>query len=137
MSIYWKEELATGIDYIDDQHKEIFARFETFSSACTDGTGSAELKELVDFLSDYTGHHFHDEELVMTGAKYPELPAQKAAHAEFLADFTRLKELVDGQEPGRETVLAEKRVMIQWLVNHISHMDRAFAEYYTGKRPSG
>jgi hemerythrin len=129
MSLDWHEDLATGIEGIDTQHREIFARFALFSGACSDGKGGDELLNLIAFLTDYTAKHFHDEEQAMASAAYPELPAQQKAHADFLADFSRLKRLVEQQGASQEQVLAEKRTMVRWLVNHINHMDKAFAGY--------
>ena len=31
MSIEWQEDIATGIESIDNQHREIFSRFALFS----------------------------------------------------------------------------------------------------------
>jgi hypothetical protein len=36
MAINWQEDLATGVEIIDSQHKGIFARFVTFTTACND-----------------------------------------------------------------------------------------------------
>jgi hemerythrin len=36
---------------------------------------------------------------------------------------------VEQQGATQEQVLTEKRTMVRWLVNHINHMDKAFAGY--------
>ena len=134
MSIDWREDMATGIENIDNQHKEIFARFALFSDACSDGRGGDELLTLVKFLAEYTAKHFREEEETLVGAEYPQLAAQMKAHASFLDDFIRLRGLVDEHPPGLEIILNEKRAMIQRLINHICHMDRAFAAFLTSTR---
>jgi hemerythrin len=131
MSIEWQESLATGIETIDSQHKEIFVRFALFSSACSEGLGDVELLRLLAFLSEYTAVHFREEEEAMSDAGYPELAVQKESHVAFLADFGRLKELVEEKGPDLETILNEKRIMIRWLINHICHLDKAFADFIT------
>jgi len=134
MSLDWQEDMATGIEVVDNQHKEIFARFTLFSQACSDGRGGDELLTLVKFLSEYTAEHFREEEETMDSAGYPQLAAQKKAHAAFLDDFNRLRGLVDEKSPSLEIILNEKRVMIQWLINHICRMDRAFADFLIPNR---
>lgn len=134
MSIYWQEDLATGIESIDNQHKEIFSRFALFSSACSDGSGEDELLNLIEFLVDYTAKHFREEEETMAGAEYPQLAAQEKAHTAFLDDFNRIRELVKENGPNLDNILEEKRAMIRWLINHISHMDRAFADFLATTR---
>jgi len=50
MGLDWQEELATGIEIIDEQHKGIFAMFAAFNTACDEGGVNEELVKLVDFL---------------------------------------------------------------------------------------
>lgn len=134
MSLEWQEVLVTGIESIDNQHREIFERFATFSAACSEGTASEELLNLLAFLATYTVNHFLEEEESMAAVDYPELLAQKEAHDTFIADLGRLKQFVDEGGPCLELVLTEKRTMIRWLINHISHLDRAYADYMSGDR---
>ncbi len=129
MSIDWQEDLSTGIESIDSQHKEIFARFAVFSDACADETAGVELLRLLDFLSEYTLKHFQDEEKAMADAEYPRLGEQEKAHTDFVSELGRFKTLVEINGPSMELVLNEKRAMIQWLIHHIRNMDRAFAEF--------
>jgi hemerythrin len=62
MVIVWKEELATGYEGIDSQHKEMFRRFNDFQSACKQGKGLGELSSLLTFLDEYIRSHFALEE---------------------------------------------------------------------------
>jgi hemerythrin len=134
MSLDWQEDLATGIENIDNQHREIFARFALFSAACSDGKGGDELLRLMNFLSEYTVEHIRDEEEAMSAAEYPRLAEQEKEHAAFLDGFVRLRKLVEENGPSQEIILNEKRAMIRWLINHICHVDRAFADFLTATR---
>ena len=89
---------------------------------------------LLEFLKGYTAEHFREEEKLMSGVDYPRLAAQEKAHAAFIEDFVRLKGLVDEYGPSLENMLSEKRSMIQWLINHIRHMDREFAAYLVSRQ---
>jgi hemerythrin len=129
MCIEWEDDLATGIDKIDNQHRVIFTRFAQFSSACVEGVAGDELVRLFKFLEGYTAVHFREEVEAMAGAKYPQIAAQETAHAAFLEEFARLRGLVEENGPVIENILNAKRAMIQWLINHIRHMDKAFADY--------
>lgn len=129
MTIEWQEELATGIEHIDSQHKEIFARFAAFSSACTTGCAQEELTNLIDFLERYTRDHFSDEETSMREAGYPGLPIQQENHAEFLDDIAGLKRKIVDKEPDMAEILEVKRLLIRWLIHHIKHLDMSFAEF--------
>lgn len=52
MEIEWQDELATGIEQIDEQHKGIFARFAAFTTACNGGNAGEDILKLMDFLED-------------------------------------------------------------------------------------
>ena len=55
MVIVWKEELATGNEEIDNQHKEMFRRFNDFQSACKQGKGQDELSNLLTTWANMSG----------------------------------------------------------------------------------
>jgi hemerythrin len=129
MTIEWQEELATGIEHIDAQHKEIFARFAAFSSACTTGCAKEELTNLFVFLEHYTRDHFSDEETSMEEAGYPGLSFQQENHAEFLDDIAELKRKIVDKEPDMAEILEVKRLLIRWLIHHIKHLDMSFADF--------
>ena len=62
MAIEWNEKLATGNSNIDDQHKELFCRFDTLLAACNQRKGKDEVHNLLLFLGDYVKTHFSMEE---------------------------------------------------------------------------
>ena len=49
MTIEWQDDLTTGIELIDVQHKEIFAKFTAFSEACLVGADPADLTKLMEY----------------------------------------------------------------------------------------
>ncbi len=132
MSIQWDEELATGIDAIDEQHREIFARFAAFSSACGDGSGKDELARLVLFLEDYANRHFKDEEEALAKAEYSDLSLQRTAHRNFSENVAELRRKVDEHEPDMPEITEMKRMLIRWLIQHIKHQDMAFVAFLKG-----
>ncbi len=136
MSIEWQEELATGITAIDEQHREIFARFSAFSSACNNGDAKEELTRLAQFLEDYTIGHFRNEEKAMLDADYPELSAQQKAHGFFTDGIAKLKAKLCEHEPDITEILEMKRFLIRWLIQHIKHLDMALAAFLKGQGAS-
>ena len=53
MAIEWSDTYATGIEQIDNQHKELFKAVDRLLSACNGGKGKEEVGKLMDFLKDY------------------------------------------------------------------------------------
>jgi len=129
MAIEWQEELATGIEHIDAQHKGIFARFAAFSTACDTGCAKEELINLMEFLEDYTRNHFRDEEKSMQEAEYPDLYNQQKYHKMYLDEVTELKRKVGEKEPDMSEIMETKRLLTRWLIQHIKHLDKAFADF--------
>ena len=53
VAIEWTADLATGVDEIDNQHKELFQRINNLLEACNHGKGKEEVKKVISFLEDY------------------------------------------------------------------------------------
>lgn len=132
MALDWQDELATGIDIIDAQHKGIFERFAAFETACDDGSANDEFVKLMDFLADYTRDHFRDEENALLKVQYPGLSIQQENHKMFLNEIAELKHKVGEKEPDMPEILKMKRLLIRWLIQHVKHLDMAYVDFLKG-----
>jgi hemerythrin-like metal-binding protein len=108
-------------------------RFERFSDACTEGSAKEQLVPLFEFLRNYIHDHFLEEEKQMSDNNFPHLDIQKRAHAGIMEEFSSLQESLSANDPDKEIIIDTKRVLIQWLIKHIRHMDGEFGEYLTYK----
>jgi hemerythrin len=129
MAIEWQEELATGIEHIDEQHKGIFARFAAFTTACNDGSASEDILNFLEFLEAYTRDHFRDEEKALLEAGYPELAIQQKSHKMFLNEIADLKGKVSENGTEMAEIMEMKRLLIRWLIQHIKHLDMAYVGF--------
>lgn len=71
--IEWLDQYSVGVESIDNQHKELFARINKLLDACSQGEGKKVLPEVLDFLGDYVVFHFSTEEKYMKEYLYPPL----------------------------------------------------------------
>lgn len=71
MGIGWKESLAIGVEEIDNQHRELVRQFSRLLSACEEGKGEQEAREVLEFLEGYVRRHFSDEEALQRLHRYP------------------------------------------------------------------
>ena len=62
MYAVFKNNLLTGNELIDEQHKELIGRINKLINACENGVCQLEAIRMLDFLSDYTDFHFREEE---------------------------------------------------------------------------
>jgi len=60
---------------------------------------------------------------------YPELDAQKKAHASFINDLAKLKKDYNDGGGNLLVILNANKMVINWLTNHIRHMDKKIGDY--------
>jgi hemerythrin len=134
MSISWRDELAIGNPQIDGQHRELLERFDQLLAACRRGEGKLELVRLLDFLDQYVVKHFGDEEQLQRESGYPEFQSHQLLHLGFTKRLVDLKRTIkaDG-EVQVDHVLATNKMLLDWLVQHISTRDRELGQFLREK----
>ncbi|HZV81838.1 MAG TPA: hemerythrin family protein [Geobacteraceae bacterium] len=129
MSITWNNNLLTGVELIDSQHKELFSRFDSLVAACNQGKGRDEVMRLLQFLDDYIREHFAAEEQLQIRHNYPQYGEHKAQHISFVADVDQLKNQFLAEGATLPLVIQTNQALVNWLIRHISSVDLAFARY--------
>lgn len=134
MAIEWRESLTTGVVAIDNQHKELLQRFDSLLKACRDGKGIAELKGLLDFLSDYVFTHFRDEEEIQRLHDYPGYEKHKKEHEAFVVRLNALRQETEMQGVAVHHVMETNNLLLKWLINHISVVDKELGKFLLAAR---
>lgn len=129
MGMAWSEDLALGIAQIDQQHRELFRRFDDILDACRQGHGRSRLVELHNFLAEYVESHFSDEEALMRAKGYPQLQEHLAQHGKFRIQMESLNAILAVQGPSIALLVETNQKVMTWLVDHIRKTDRALALY--------
>ena len=129
MSTGWSNDLATGVMEIDDQHKEIFSRFDRLFTACSEGRGKEEVLTLIGFLGDYIKEHFSAEERLQIRHAYPDYASHKSQHTRFIAEVARLAVSFKDEGATLPLVIMTNKTLSSWLVQHIAKTDMEFASY--------
>ncbi len=121
----WNPAWETGIEKIDQQHRELFGLIENLMKEIHNNQAASRLPGLLTFLAQYVDVHFRDEEAEMEASGYPRLASHKAIHDEMRARVATL-ELQFREDP---TVLTDPVLdfVTDWLVNHINGEDRRMA----------
>jgi hemerythrin len=125
----WSDDLATGVTEIDDQHKEIFSRFDRLFAACSEGRGKEEVLKLIVFLEEYIKEHFAAEEKLQIRHAYPDYASHKSQHTRFVAEVARLTAAFKDEGATLPLVIMTNKTLSSWLVQHISKTDMEFASY--------
>jgi len=129
MAITWNTDLSVGVIQIDEEHKVLFDRADELFDAGKSGKTKEMLLPMIEFLENYTKKHFRNEERYMEIIKYPEIEAQKKMHASFEEELDKLR--VDFEESGGNIalIISINQLVITWLTNHISKMDKKIGDY--------
>ncbi|RII25405.1 MAG: hemerythrin [Geobacter sp.] len=129
MAVEWSEKLATGNDDIDNQHKELFRRFNNLLDACHQRKGKEEVSKLILFLGDYVRTHFSMEESLQKRCSFPGYSDHKKQHDGFIHDLKKLEQQFNLEGATLLLVIQTNQTMMDWLINHINSTDKKFAEY--------
>ncbi|MBI5359253.1 MAG: hemerythrin family protein [Planctomycetes bacterium] len=129
MAVQWNENLSTGIDWQDAQHKELVARIGSLMEAMSTGKGKAEITNILNFLENYVVTHFSKEEEFMVNRSYPGYAAHKAEHKRFIYEFTVFKNEFEKEGSSSSMAIKVQRTLMDWLVNHIGKIDKGLGEF--------
>ncbi len=131
--IAWTPDLATGVELIDEQHKQLIERMNELDRAVRFSRGVPKIIKTLDFLIEYTDFHFGTEEKNMVELDYPQYDYHHGQHAEFVNTLKNLE--MDFEEEGATEALAESinTFMFNWLVNHIKTVDVQFGRFLDEK----
>ena len=129
MTIEWTEDLATGVDSIDEDHKEIFFRYSLFIEACKKGKGRERLTMLLQFLEEYVAGHFSREEQLMNSNNYPLMEGHLEQHHHFARTIQSINKQIEKEGPSISLVAAVNRKLLDWLMDHIKKTDRALGTF--------
>ena len=126
--VQWSDKLLSGVEEIDNQHKELFTRISRLAEACKQGVGAQEISGTIEFLQEYTIYHFELEENYMAWFNYPEAEAHKRHHERFMGRVQELgKKLGEGGPTSVLTDTAE--TLARWLTEHIVDIDLPLIQF--------
>lgn len=129
----WKEEYKIGVDLIDDQHKELFTRLNSFIKTVRSNEDkekkAKKVEETLNFMAEYVVEHFNAEEALQRKYKYPAYENHHQIHENFK------KEIIEFQNEFKENSYDEDFVMefsgrlLSWLINHVANTDQDIGAY--------
>ncbi|HTG02375.1 MAG TPA: bacteriohemerythrin [Nitrospirota bacterium] len=134
MSLQWSDNLASGSDEIDSQHKELITRVNSLLGAFTKGTiARQEVAKIVQYLTEYVVYHFGTEEKQMAKYGYSSISAHKSQHEQFVKSFLKLKDRLLMEGINEQLAADTKDLVVDWLINHIKYSDRALGLFLKHK----
>jgi len=121
--ISWTPDYGVNVERIDEQHRELFKRFNDLLEAMWDGKGKEAVADSLQFLADYTVHHFKAEEDVMMQYDFPHYATHKSLHDGFVQEVNEFLTECATQDVGTGVVVGVAIKLGDWVKDHIKRMD--------------
>ena len=130
----WTPDIAVGVEVIDAQHQSLFSLYNRLASALEAQISVEELELAMLSLQDYVIEHFAEEQELMAESRYPDFNKHAIQHDRFIVDFLKLKRRLTAEGASRQIAEELKERVGNWLLSHISVVDRQFATFYRAQR---
>ncbi|MBF0242019.1 MAG: bacteriohemerythrin [Desulfamplus sp.] len=129
--ITWGPKLATGIEEIDLQHKELVRMVNALHKAMKLKVGIQESGDILDSLAKYTLYHFGHEEKLFKQYNYPEYNEHKKIHENLVATVVAFQK---DFKAGKASLSVDlMNFLTDWLKNHIMKCDMKYAPFFKSK----
>ena len=132
MPIQWTEELATGVERIDAQHRDLYAQVAALHEAMR-ANQLDRIPVVLDGVQRYALEHFATEEREMAASGYPGLAAHKVLHRAFVDDFLRHRALLSASVT-LSGVVGLSVWLTDWLRDHVRREDGQLAAFLRSGR---
>ena len=126
--ITWTSDLNTGIQVIDEQHKQLVAYINQLYDAKKTKERS-QIAHVIDGVVDYTMSHFAFEEAMLEDVGYEFLRPHKKVHELFIRRVDDLRKRFNAGEDVSDEL---HDLLSRWLLNHIRHDDAAYVQAVRG-----
>ena len=124
------DDLITGNEMIDGQHKELIEKINGLMRACDERADKAGAVKMLNYLADYTEYHFKEEEGLQEAIGYPGIKDHKKKHEELKQTVKELHDMLEEEEGPSDAFVAKVNEKVtEWLYYHIKTFDRSVAEY--------
>lgn len=127
----WSSAFATGIELIDEQHKELFRIFRDLDQMILTECKQYEYKAFVDLtceIRDYMTYHFYTEEKFMKEIAYPEIESHKKGHEAFIKEINKINYIELEKNPLK--IMKHLRGHVElWIMQHMLLEDIKIGQY--------
>jgi hemerythrin len=127
--VVWTPSLATGVDEIDSQHRQLFERANGFLDSLRQPERRGAIAEALAYLASYVRYHFATEEAHMARLGYPGRHQHQEEHRDYVRRLQALQSHFENEGDSAAVYLAIDSMIRTWLVDHVGRVDRHFGEF--------
>lgn len=124
--VEFTDDLCTGIEFVDYQHRQLIDRINMFLEAVQQNDEEF-IEDTVSYVLEYTLFHFKSEENVMMRSLYEEFEMHRDQHSIFIKKMFAIKTEIEESGTTEELIQSFKKELLEWLINHIQVQDKKLA----------
>ena len=128
----WTEELSTGIDAIDKQHRHLIGIVNDLYEAMRKGKGKEIIRNTLSELLDYTDLHFSNEERAFASFRYPAEAEHKKLHAVLIGQLH--EQLAKLEKNEISLTVSTLQFLTNWVRDHIMVEDMKYVPFLKDKK---
>ncbi len=130
--IQWSDDISTGIDSLDSEHKTLLTLLNSFYDSVQMGKGEMTVGRLLDELITHTVTHFSHEEAHMRAADYPSFHDHRDEHDRIRHQLMTFHAMAN--EKITPDLMQELLVFLKcWFLVHMTSCDRAYGPHLRAK----
>ena len=116
------QDLLTGNQLIDSEHRQLFDAINALMDACAQGAGRTKINETVQFLNSYVSKH---------QSKYPGYNAHHTFHEGYKRELAAAANQIGAEGPSVKS-LHTLNTLVGTLITHIRTEDKRVARHVKG-----
>jgi len=135
--VYWEDKYATGIELIDNQHRQLVELTNQLFLASFAGEEvlSTVFKDAMGRMVEYVRFHFTAELKLLNAIGYPDYHNHKKMHDDLVYEILdAAKEYDEGKKWVPNNFV---RTLKDWIFGHIAVYDKIYAAYVADRRRKG
>lgn len=128
----WNSAFETGIQVLDEQHKELFRMLRDLEQMVLTECKQYEYEDFVHLICeirDYMTYHFYTEEKLMQEMNYPEIDIQRKAHGNFKDEINKIN-YIELQETPLKVIEHLRSYIELWIMQHMLLEDVKIGEFF-------
>lgn len=129
MLLKWDDAIITGIEEIDEQHRELFEKINHLIETLEVDGSDENFFNAINYLKEYAFNHFSSEEKYFEEYDYPEKEEHKDEHRLFE------KKIIEIEEKGKifgsaiHLSIELNAYLLNWWYIHIKNFDKKLAKF--------
>jgi hemerythrin-like metal-binding protein len=130
--LHWQERYATGIQIIDDQHRQLIQTLNELFDLLQSSAPLDQISQNLECLMACAANHFQTEESVMEENGYPDISRHLEEHRILTRKIQEFRAHFSSPEP--PTTLELSRLVGDWMSHHLGEVDMGYAEFLKRKQ---